>query len=115
MSNWAHYRFRQTLKAKAELFPWVTVVECDEAYTSKTCPNCGKLNGKLGGKEVFVCPHGDCGYVASRDGSAARNILLRYLTLHKVMCTRKGDSPATGTIGLFNGSDTTSFTPSKNC
>jgi putative transposase len=87
MATWAHYRFRQTLKAKSELFPWVTVVECDEAYTSKTCPRCGKLNHKLGGKEVFVCPHDGCGYVASRDGSAARNILLRYLTLNKVMST----------------------------
>ena len=37
MTNWAHFRFRQTLKAKAELYPGVTVVECTEEYTSKTC------------------------------------------------------------------------------
>jgi putative transposase len=100
MTNWAHYRFRQTLKAKAELFPWVTVVECDEAYTSKTCGRCGRVNAQLGGKEVFACPHDGCGYVASRDGSAARNILLRFLTLQKVAQGRpsckRGDSPAAG-------------------
>ena len=56
MTNWAHYRFRQTLTAKAELFPWVTVVECDEAYTSKTCGRCGRVNDGLGGKEVLCAP-----------------------------------------------------------
>ena len=41
MLTWSHYAFREMLKAKAELFLWVKVVECDEAYTSKTCGCCG--------------------------------------------------------------------------
>ena len=80
MCNWAHYRFRQLLLAKAELFPWCTLLVCDEAYTSKTCGECGELHAKLGAAKTFRCPHPGCGYKADRDVSAARNILLRYLT-----------------------------------
>ena len=37
MYTWAHYRFRQTLIHKAELYPSCTVIVCDERYTSMTC------------------------------------------------------------------------------
>ena len=50
----------------------------DEAYTSKTCEECGYLHQKLGGNKTFECPK--CGHTADRDLHAARNILLRYLT-----------------------------------
>jgi len=80
MCTWAHFRFRQLLIAKAELFPWCKVIICDEAYTSKTCGQCGQLHQKLGGNKTFKCPQPTCHYVADRDMSAARNILLRYLT-----------------------------------
>jgi putative transposase len=79
MLTWSHYAFRALLKDKAELFPWVKVIECDEPYTSKTCGNCGELHHTLGGAKTFKCKH--CKYVADRDISAARNILLRYLSL----------------------------------
>ena len=82
MLTWSHYGFRTLLKNKAELYPWVTVVECDEHYTSKTCGCCGEINDKLGGNKVFRCKK--CPYVADRDINAARNILLRYLSLHCV-------------------------------
>jgi len=82
LAAWAHGRFRQTLQAKAELFPWVTIELCDEHHTSKTCGKCGEIHEKLGGKKTFVCP--SCGYRADRDCSAARNILLRYLTVNAV-------------------------------
>lgn len=78
MCTWSHYAFRQRLLHKAELFPWVKIVECDEAYTSKTCGSCGFIHNKLGGSKTFKCP--SCGYRADRDISAARNILIRYLT-----------------------------------
>lgn len=80
MLTWSHYAFRAMLKEKAELFPWVTIVECDEAYTSKTCGQCGTIHTTLGGAKTFRCKA--CNYVADRDISAARNILLRYLSLH---------------------------------
>ena len=79
MLTWSHYAFRAMLKDKAKLFPWVKVVEYIEAYTSKTCGNCGKIHHTLGGAKTFKCKH--CKYVADRDISAARNILLRYLSL----------------------------------
>ena len=64
------------------------VIECYEDYTSKTCGQCGVLNETLGGQEVFSCPQERCGYVAGRDISAARNILLRYLTRFRPVSAR---------------------------
>ena len=84
MLCWAHFRFRQRLIAKAELYGNCKVIECDEAYTSKTCGGCGNLNQKLGSKKLFVCTETSCDYEADRDVNAARNILLRYLTLRKI-------------------------------
>ena len=59
----------------------VEAIECYEDSTSQTFGKCGVLNETLGGKEKFICPEEGCGYIAGRDISAARNILLRYLTL----------------------------------
>lgn len=77
--TWSHYKFREMLITKAELYPWVKVVVCDEAFTSKTCGQCGAIHDKLGGSKVFRCPN--CTYVADRDANGARNIMLRYLSL----------------------------------
>lgn len=84
MCCWSHYGFREALKTKAALFPWCKVVEVDEAYTSKTCEECGTINSKLGGNKVFKCPC--CGYTADRDIHAAKCILLRYLSNEKLSC-----------------------------
>ena len=59
MYTWGHYRFRQRLIAKSELYSWCTVVECDEAYTSKTCGKCGNIHAKLGSNKTFKCPKCD--------------------------------------------------------
>ena len=79
MCTWSHFKFREALKSKAELYPWCRVVEVGEAYTSKTCEECGDIHHKLGTSKVFKCP--SCKYTADRDLHAAKNILLRYLTL----------------------------------
>lgn len=79
MVTWSHFAFREILKAKSELFPWVHVVECDEVFTSKTCGCCGEVNWTLGKSKSFTCK--GCKYAADRDVNAARNILVRYLTL----------------------------------
>jgi len=78
MCNWAHYRFRQMLLSKVELYPWCKVIVVDEHYTSKTCGCCGVIKHNLGTNKNFYCD--SCHYKADRDISAARNILLRYLT-----------------------------------
>jgi len=77
MYTWSHFKFRQSLLEKAKEYPWCRVVEVDEAYTSKTCDECGKIRSSFTGK-TFVCP--SCGHKADRDIHAGKNILLRYLS-----------------------------------
>jgi putative transposase len=77
MLTWSHYTFKEMLKNKAELYTGVRVIECNEAYTSKTCGQCGRIHTKLGGSKIYKCK--GCGYEADRDMNAARNIMLRYL------------------------------------
>jgi putative transposase len=77
MLTWSHYTFKEMLKAKAEMYTGVRVIECNEAYTSKTCGQCGRIHTKLGGSKTYKCK--GCGYEADRDMNAARNIMLRYL------------------------------------
>ena len=78
MLAWRHYAFKQRLTSKA-IECGCRVLIVNEAYTSKTCGHCGKLNDTIGGSKVFSC---SCGHIADRDHNAARNILLRYLTLN---------------------------------
>ena len=82
MCTWSHYRFRTNLKHKAKCFPGVSVVETTEQYTSKTCGACGQVNHNLREEKTFVCDA--CGFVCDRDFNAARNILIRYLTVKKI-------------------------------
>ena len=52
---WSHYKVRQHLINKNELFSDCKVIECDESYTCKTCGYCGVINHKLGNSTVFKC------------------------------------------------------------
>ena len=77
MLTWSHYRFRQRLLQKAEATGGACrVLVVDEAYTSKTCGGCGRLQA-VGGRDMYVC--GACGMSAGRDANGARNVLLRWL------------------------------------
>ncbi len=69
----AHYRFRMRLLQLAKRTK-TNVLEVNEAYTSKTCGQCGYIDAMLGGKKVFKC---DCGYTCDRDIHGARNIYIR--------------------------------------
>ena len=74
MLTWSHYTFRQRLISKAEeMGTHVEVV--NEAYTSKTCGNCGHLHRNLGKSKKFKCPR--CNYEVDRDFNGARNILIK--------------------------------------
>lgn len=75
----SHYKFRELLKAKAQTFSGCTLIICDEQYTSKTC---GNLHASVGKSKVYSCCK--CGKVFDRDINAARNILIRFLTLNKI-------------------------------
>lgn len=52
----------------------------EEFYTSKTCTKCGVRNHQLGGKEFNYCE--SCEYCGDRDIAAARNILIRFLSIY---------------------------------
>lgn len=72
----SHYLFKQRLTHKAEEYGTKFEI-VDESYTSKTCGSCGEIKPDLAGNKVFKCSY--CSYVADRDISAARNILIKHL------------------------------------
>lgn len=76
MLGWSHYRFKQFLKFKAQEYS-CEVVEVNEAYTSKTCTNCGKQQN-IGSKKIMKC---SCGTKIDRDLNGARNIFLKNIHL----------------------------------
>ncbi len=76
MLNWAHFRFKQTLKFQA-LKRGSTVIDVTEEYTSKTCTSCGHVHAKLGGSKQFKCPK--CGHKLPRDWNGALGIFLKAL------------------------------------
>ncbi len=75
----SHYSFQQKLlyKAKAR---GRNVIICKEHYTSKCCGICGSMNEKLGSKKIFKCEK--CNHTMDRDIHAARNILIRSLSIY---------------------------------
>lgn len=75
----SHYSFQQKLlyKAKAR---GRSVILCKEHYTTKCCGKCGELNETIGSKKIFKC--GKCNLTMDRDIHAARNILIRALSLY---------------------------------
>ena len=90
MLTWSHYRFKQHLKNKAAEYSCV-VVDCDEAYTSKTCGNCGEINN-VGGREVWKCKH--CGKKHDRDINGARNIFIKNVVPEKMLLALRDPSTA---------------------
>jgi len=71
-----HYSFYLKLLSKAEHYNR-NVFRCNEAYTSKTCGGCNKVDENLGSKKVFNCS--SCGFEMDRDVNGARNVLLRHI------------------------------------
>ena len=74
MLSLSHFAFRQILLNMAKS-RGCEVIICSEAYTSKTCGNCGFLHTKLGGNREYKCPN--CNMDIDRDYNGARNIYLR--------------------------------------
>ncbi|CAM0041236.1 transposase [Vibrio phage F88] len=70
-----HYSFKLRLKWYAKKYGKV-IVDCNEAYTSKTRSWDGSIDDKLGSSKVI---RGD-GFSVDRDINGARNILLKHLT-----------------------------------
>ena len=71
--QWLFGRTRWMVSYKAEWFGMEVVLQ-EEAYTSQTCPACGKLNKPKG--RNYRC---SCGFRYHRDGIGAYNIRAKYL------------------------------------
>lgn len=69
----SHCTFRQRLQHKCNE-RGVKFTEHNEAYTSKKCGKCGKLND-VGASKVYNCE--TCGFRIGRDLNGARNIMIR--------------------------------------
>lgn len=89
MLTWAHYRFKQVLKNKAEL-SGCHVLDVTEEFTSKTCTKCGHIHTKLGGSKVFSCPV--CDHVIPRDWNGALGIMLKALSGTTFTLSNEGDA-----------------------
>lgn len=94
MQNWRHCAFRQRLITKAKTIPGCRVIECDEAYTTKTCGRCGELN-HVGRSKTFRCS--SCNLVSDRDWNAARNICIRTVCERGFFDTRCDQAPSATT------------------
>ena len=75
MGYLSHYLFKTRLKNSPDIDPYSKVYIVCEAYTSKTCGQCGSLN--ISGVDTYNCRQ--CGLVTDRDINGARNILLKHL------------------------------------
>ncbi len=76
MLTWSFGQFAEHLSQSCNR-NGVMLVRTNEAYTSKTCPNCGKVHTSLGGNKTFSCPH--CSFTLPRDWVGAINNLIKPL------------------------------------
>lgn len=74
MLTLSHFKFKQFLRWKAHC-TGKNVVDCNEAYTSKTHPQTGQIRNIGGAKWIKLLD----GSIANRDLVGARNIMLRAL------------------------------------
>jgi putative transposase len=74
ISNWSHGKVRTYIEYKAAAAGIQTEL-VNEAYTSKTCPNCSHKIKPKG--RVYHCPA--CGFIGHRDIVGASNILSRHM------------------------------------
>lgn len=79
MLSFRHSDFLRRLKTTANATRGCTVDVCDEINTTKACTHCGAVNENVGAKKRLKCQ--SCKRSQARDGGAARNVLLRRLTL----------------------------------
>ena len=74
MYSLSFYMFRMRLNYLGKIYG-TQIIHKSEAYTSKTCTNCGKIKNDLGMAKIYNCQH--CGMTIDRDINGARNILLK--------------------------------------
>lgn len=83
MSAYSHCRFMDRLRNKTREYTTTKLIEVKEDFTSKTCSNCGNLHKSLKNKDLYKCE--ECKIEMGRDINAAKNIMLKYLTLKSLL------------------------------
>ena len=78
LKSYRHCEFVDLLINKAKTYKDCKVLVVNEAFTSKTCCNCGHIHEKLGNNSEFICPN--CNLEILRDANGAIGIFLRYFT-----------------------------------
>jgi putative transposase len=77
MNSLSFYKFKEKLKGQCiRKNRHLHIVS--EAFTTKTCGNCGQLND-IKTEKIYKCP--TCNYELDRDVHGSRNILIRFLSL----------------------------------
>lgn len=89
-SKYRHCEFLDMLIEKSKSCE-MKILEVNEAYTSKTCSNCGDLHKNLGNKDIYKCE--SCKVIIGRDINASKNIMLRYFTNRAVVRQPCGLAP----------------------
>ena len=74
MLTWSHCEFRDRLIEKTREYPACKIYLVEEAYTTKTCTRCGRINDP-GGSKIYKC--GYCNLTIDRDINGARNIFIK--------------------------------------
>lgn len=74
-SDWPVGRWMQLVTYKAAAMG-IRVTKIDEAYTTRTCPGCGKIKSAKVSGRIFQCSH--CGLRGHRDAVGAWNILVKW-------------------------------------
>ena len=75
--SFSFYSFRKKLEYACKVNNKKLCI-VNEAYTSKTCCNCGVLND-VQGSEVYKCK--DCGLIVDRDVNGALNIMIKNISV----------------------------------
>ncbi|AFY86380.1 RNA-guided endonuclease InsQ/TnpB family protein [Chroococcidiopsis thermalis] len=73
LHSWSFGKYRWMVEYKAEKLSMKVVLQ-DEAYSSQTCPACGKRHKPSG--RTYTCK---CGFQFDRDGVGSYNIRAKYL------------------------------------
>lgn len=72
-SKYGFYKFKEILKYKCK-YKNTKYIEIDEAYTSKSCSNCGNYKKNMKAEKIYKCKK--CGTIIDRDINGAKNILM---------------------------------------
>jgi len=98
LHSWSFGKYRWMVEYKAEKLGMRVVLQ-DEAYSSQTCPACGKRHKPSG--RTYTCK---CGFQFDRDGVGSYNIRAKYLGIF--------GSPVVGIMAMPSG---VRFVPHLQC